>query len=186
MQLRQLTLIALFTALQALLAQIAIPLPFSPVPVTGQTLGIFLVIFFLEGRQAFLAVLAYLLLGAAGAPVFAAGRGGLPVLLGPTGGYLLGFLPGVYLGGRLLQGRANPGRGRTAAALFICLFSCYIAGALQLGLIMRLDATRTILAGVIPYLFPDLAKAGLATALVPALRATRKPGLFSRSQDRFP
>lgn len=171
MHLRQLTLIALFPALLALLAQVSIPLPFSPVPVTGQVVGIFLAAVLLGGRGAFLAVLAYLLLGAAGAPVFALGRGGLAVLLGPTGGYLLGFLPGAYLGGRILEGQARPGSLRTAAAMALCLLCTYLPGTIQLSLVMGLTLPQALLAGALPYLPLDLAKMGLVMAVAPALRA---------------
>ena len=88
MSLRELNRIALITALIAVLARLSIPLPFSPVPVTGQLIGIFLAGLLLGGRNGFLAVLAYLLLGAAGAPVFSYGLGGPAVLFGPSGGYL--------------------------------------------------------------------------------------------------
>lgn len=170
MQLRQLTITALLTALLTLLAQISIPIPFTPVPVTGQTLGIFLSVLLLGKRQALLAILSYLLLGAAGVPVFASGRGGLPVLLGPTGGYLLGFLPGAYLGSRFLQGRTNPNIRHTITALFLCILFYYLPGTLQLSLVMRLSFSQAILAGTLPYLLPDLAKAALAATITPAIR----------------
>lgn len=81
----------LFSLLTALLAQLALPLGWTPVPVTGQTLAVFLTGFVLGPRLGPFAMLLYLLEGLAGFPVFAAGRAGLAHLLGPTGGYLLSY-----------------------------------------------------------------------------------------------
>ncbi|HOX23970.1 MAG TPA: biotin transporter BioY, partial [Elusimicrobiales bacterium] len=83
----------------AMLAKLSLPLPFTPVPVTLQTLGVYLVAAALGPRKAFLAVLTYLAQGFAGLPVFAQGTlPGIAALLGPTGGYLIGFLPAAALG----------------------------------------------------------------------------------------
>ena len=96
-QLAQLARIALFPALLAILAQIVIPLPFTPVPLTGQFIGIFLAPVIFGTRGAVLAVLSHLLLGAAGAPVFSMARGGLGMILGPAGATCWACPPGVYL-----------------------------------------------------------------------------------------
>ena len=168
MAVRRLTLIAFFTALIAILAQLAIPLPFSPVPLTGQLIGVFLAGTLLGGRDGCLAILAYLLLGAAGAPVFSLGRGGLAMLLGPTGGYLWGFLPGVYLSGRIQEGKQPPCvRGLLAAAggAFFTLGCTYLGGAIQLSLVTGYSAGEAILAGVLPFIPLDLAKAAIAAVL---------------------
>src|SRR5215204_6140633 len=82
---------ALMAAVTAVAAQIAIPLPFSPVPFTLQVLGVILSGLLLGPRYGALAQAIYLLIGAVGVPVFAQFRGGLGVLLGPTGGYLLSY-----------------------------------------------------------------------------------------------
>jgi biotin transport system substrate-specific component len=183
---RQLALAAFFAALIALLAQIAIPLPFSPVPLTGQLLGIFLAAALLGGRAGALAVLAYVLLGAAGAPVFHAGRGGLALLLGPTGGYLLGFIAGTYLAGRLLERHPQSGMLRTAAALAACLGATYLLGTLQLALVLGLSWPRALLLGIAPYLPLDLAKLLIAAGLSVRLRRIlHRHGLLLPVQPRF-
>jgi biotin transport system substrate-specific component len=168
MAVRRLTLIAFFTALIAILAQLAVPLPFSPVPVTGQLIGVFLAATLLGGRDGCLAIFAYLLLGAAGAPVFSLGRGGLMMLLGPTGGYLWGFLPGVYLSGRIQAGNQRPGAPgllTTAGATLFTLGCIYLCGTIQLSLVTGYSTGEAILAGVLPFIPLDVAKAFIAAAL---------------------
>jgi biotin transport system substrate-specific component len=87
----------------ALLAQVAIPLPFSPVPITGQTFAVLLVGVLLGSRRGGLGVLLYLLEGAAGLPFFAGGTAGLARLAGPTGGYLVGFVVAAIVVGLLAE-----------------------------------------------------------------------------------
>ncbi len=162
MSLRELSRIALFTALIAVLAQISIPLPFSPVPLTGQLIAVFLAGLLLGGKNSFIALLAYLMLGAAGAPVFSYGQGGPGVLFGPSGGYLLGFLPGVFICGKLLEKHYTPGILRTAAAMLCCLGCTYLMGTVQLALLMGYSAAEAVIAGVLPFLPADLAKIAFA------------------------
>lgn len=92
-------LAALGAAIIAVLAQVSIPLPFSPVPITGQTFAIGLIVTILGMRLGSLSVLVYILLGAVGAPVFSGMSGGFGVLVGPTGGYIIGFLPTALIMG---------------------------------------------------------------------------------------
>lgn len=156
---RKLTLSALFTALTAVLAQVAIPLPFSPVPFTGQLIGVMLAAALLGSKAGALAMAAYLMLGAAGAPVFSMGRGGIYMLTGPTGGYLWGFLGGVYLAGLIIEKAREPGFLHYAAAMLSLIAITYSCGALQLALIMRYSAWQALLLGVFPFLPFDLIKA---------------------------
>ena len=162
---QKLTISALFTALIAVLAQVAVPLPFSPVPVTGQVVGVLLTGALLGSRAGFLTIVAYLLLGAAGAPVFSLGRGGIYMLTGPTGGYLWGFIPAVYFAGRIMEKVGQPSIYRTSAAMLTALSFIYLCGSLQLGLIMRYNLWQTMLTGVIPFVPLDLLKAALAAFL---------------------
>lgn len=105
---------AMMAAVTAVLAQVAIPLPGNPVPVTLQVLGVLLAGLVLPPAQALQSVAIYVALGAVGLPVFAAGRAGLHVLVGPTGGYLWGFIVGAYVTARLRGG--GPATGQPAAA----------------------------------------------------------------------
>ncbi len=89
--------------LLALLARLSIPVPFSPVPITGQTFGILFLGAVLGSRIGILSVIMYIFEGSIGLPVFAGGTMGFLYLLGPTGGYLIGFIPAVYLVGYLSE-----------------------------------------------------------------------------------
>jgi biotin transport system substrate-specific component len=172
MQIRQLAMIALFPPLIALLAYVTIPI--QPVPITGQVIGVFLAAVLLGGKGGFLALLAYLLLGAAGLPVFSGGRGGLAILFGHTGGYLFGFLPGVYLAGRVVERRSGPGLPRAIAALLLCLGCTYLLGAVQLALLLGLTPLQAFLLGVAPYLPLDLAKIAITAPLALKVRESLK------------
>ena len=100
---RELTAAALFCALTAICSQISLPLPFTPVPINLAAFAVLAAAGLLGCRGAVLSVAAYLLLGAAGVPVFAGFRGGLSVLAGPTGGYLAGYLAAAWITGWLLK-----------------------------------------------------------------------------------
>jgi len=89
---KQMVLIALMTAVTCVLGPLSIPLPFSPVPISLTNFAIFLAIFVLGMKNGTISFIIYLLLGAVGVPVFSSFRGGLQVLAGPTGGYLIGFI----------------------------------------------------------------------------------------------
>ncbi len=165
MPLNRLIVCALFTALIAILAQIAVPVPFSPVPLTGQLIGVFLAGLLLGARAGSLTVAAYLLLGAAGAPVFSFARGGIYMITGPTGGYLWGFIPAVIVTGLILERTKKPHLIGSFAALLPALGIIYFCGALQLGLIMQYTILQVVVVGILPFLPLDLLKAGLAAYL---------------------
>lgn len=144
--------------LVSLLAQIAIPLPWTPVPITGQTLGVGLVALSWGGRRASLILLVYLLIGAVGAPVFAMGKSGL--LLGPTLGYLVGMWFAAVAMGFLAD------RGYTRG-FWTSLLAAYAGSACTLGLgvlilSLYLPADQLLMAGVLPFLPGDLVKNTLA------------------------
>lgn len=163
--------IAIFTALMAICAWIAIP---TAIPFTLQTMGVFLAVGLLGGKRGTLAVLAYILLGAMGAPVFTNFSGGIGVLLGTTGGYILGFLFTALLmwGMERLMGT---GRVVLAASMVLGLLVCYAFGtAWYMFLYTRSTgpvALSTVLGWcVFPYILPDLAKIAAAWSLSISLR----------------
>ena len=134
----------------ALSAQIAIPVPFSPVPISLQTFAVVLTGAFLGSRLGSLAVVAYLLEGAVGLPVFAQAHFGLIHLAGPTGGYLLGFIPAAYVTG-LLAERGNE-NSLLRAMLIISAGTgiIFICGLTWLSMV--LNRSEVLILGFYPYL----------------------------------
>jgi biotin transport system substrate-specific component len=153
------------SALIALSAQVAIPLPFSPVPITGQTFGVLLVASLLGRSRGAAAALAYLAEGAAGLPVFAGAAAGPAVLLGPTGGYLLGFVPAAALCGALAERGWDRTGLRTAVSMIL---GNIVILALGLSWLARFVGAPQVLAlGFWPFVPGDIVKIGLAAALLP-------------------
>jgi biotin transport system substrate-specific component len=165
----------------ALLARAAIPLPFSPVPVTGQTLGVLVAGMTLGSRRGLACVLAYLVEGAAGLPVFAGGAG-LACLAGPTGGYLLGFLPAAYVIGLLAERGWDRHPVTTVTAMIIGNALLYVGGLVWLA---RFGGTRNVLAlGLYPFIPGDVTKLAIAAALLPTIwRIHRKVGSRQGNSD---
>jgi biotin transport system substrate-specific component len=151
----------------AVAAQAAVPVPFSPVPMTLQPLAVLAVGGLLGAAGGAAALTAYLALGMLGLPVFAAGSSGIVHLLGPTGGYLLAFPAAAALTGAL----AGRGRGvlRVLLACAAGMVLIHAGGMSQLALLGGDPATAFRL-GFVPFLTGDLLKIGLAAGLVLALR----------------
>lgn len=102
-KLRGMIIAAFGAAIIGILAQVSIPLPFSPVPITGQTFAIGLIVTIFGMKWGTISVIVYALLGAVGVPVFSKGASGLGALLGPTGGYIIGFIPTALIIGYYLH-----------------------------------------------------------------------------------
>lgn len=152
--------------LMGLLAQVRLPLPFSPVPITGQTFGVLLLGALLGKTRGTMAVVAYLSEGMAGLPVFAGATAGPAVLLGPTGGYILGFLPAAYVVGALAQAGWDRRTGTTFLMMCIGTGLIYLTGLL--GLARFVPSHLLLETGLLPFLPGGLIKIGLATLFLPA------------------
>ncbi|MCE2517534.1 MAG: biotin transporter BioY [Alphaproteobacteria bacterium] len=155
------------SVLIALSAQIAIPLPFTPVPVTGQTFAILMVGMALGSTRGALAVVAYLMEGAAGLPVFAGGTGGMAPLMGPTAGFLFGFVPAAFVTGFLAEGGWDRNPVTTALAMLAGNAVIYIPGLIVLGSILGTTPSTTLEYGFLPFYLGDLVKLALAAAMMP-------------------
>lgn len=158
---------AMFAALTAVLGLISIPLPFSPVPVSGQSLGIMLAGSILTARQAGLSVLTFVLIGAVGVPVFSGLTGGLGVVIGPRGGYYLGFLVGSIVIA-LLKGKNNPWR-LALANLIGGIGVVYLFGVSWLSFVTGMSLEKALMAGAIPFIPGDLFKVFAATFIGAAI-----------------
>lgn len=155
---------ALFAALIAVLGLISIPLPFSPVPISGQSLGVMLAGCILSVRQAGLGLLGFLLLGAVGLPVFAGFTGGIGILLGPRGGYLLGYLIGGIVIA-LLKGQHNTLWRLAMANIIGGIGVVYFFGVLWLSFVTGIGLEKTVLTGALPFILGDLIKTVVATLI---------------------
>jgi biotin transport system substrate-specific component len=165
-------LVAGFSLVVALSAQVAIPLPFTPVPVTLQTLAVLLAGCLLGSGRGALAILAYIGEGAAGLPVFSGGRAGIVHLLGPTGGYLLGFLAAAYVVGLLAERGALRGWAGTLLALVLGNAILYIPGVAWLGAFTGMD--KAIRFGLLPFLAGDVLKTAAGLGILSGMAAVRE------------
>jgi biotin transport system substrate-specific component len=164
--------IGLATLIVALSAQVMVPVPFSPVPMTLQPLAVLAVGGLLGWSAGVAALLLYLALGVMGLPVFAGGGSGLPHLLGPTGGYLLAFPVAAGVTGALVAGVLESREGVSAAGLLRVLLACaldmaiiHVGGVAQLALLGGNPAAAFRI-GFVPFLTGDLVKVGLAAVLI--------------------
>ena len=171
MKVKDLVLVSLFAAMMCLFSTIQIPLP-TPVPFTLQIFGVAITGGLLGGYLGAMAIMIYTLLGAIGLPVFSGMRGGVQVLVGPTGGYIFGFIIAAFVIGTgmkyIVHKQSNP------KAKFITMFLTmslgliisYIVGTIQLKFVTGLDWPGAIAAGILPFFALDLIKILLSTAIV--------------------
>ncbi len=174
-------LCGLFAALMAICSFISIPLGFTPVPVNLATLGVFLAGGLLGKKYGTISLAVYVLLGAVGIPVFAEFRGGLSVLAGPTGGYIIGYIAAAFLVGLIVdaglqdrRSRIDQSRGRQllicVIAMIIGLLACYLLGTIWFIVSTHTGVAASLGMCVIPFLPGDALKIAAGAILVQKLR----------------
>ena len=168
---RDMTYIAMFAVVMAICSWISSP---SVVPFTLQTFGVFLAVGVLGGKRGTLAVLIYIRLGCVGLPVFAGFTGGLGILLGSTGGYIVGFLFTALTMWAMERLPSNPALV-AVASMVLGLIVCYAFGTVWFMLVYArttgpVGVWKALGWCVIPYVIPDLAKVALALILRKRLR----------------
>jgi biotin transport system substrate-specific component len=152
----------------ALAAQVSIDLPFTPVPITGQTFAVVLVGAGLGAVLGLASLGLYLFVGALGAPVYADGTHGWDVLTGPTGGYIVGFVLAAGVTGYLAQRRWDRRFSSAVAAMLTGNVVIYLVGLPWLAEQIDAGLEGTLEAGLYPFVVGDLLKLYLAGALLPA------------------
>lgn len=162
---REAVLILVGVVLLSLSAQVRIQLPFSPVPITGQTFGVLLISALYGSRRAPAAVLSYLAIGGLGLPVFAGGGAGVTTLLGPTAGYLIGFPMAAFVVGTLSEKGWDRHHLSAAISMVLGNVLIYVAGVLWLARFTGWDNVLAI--GVVPFLIGDAIKIALAMLILP-------------------
>ncbi|AXE77898.1 biotin transporter BioY [Streptomyces atratus] len=152
-------------ALTGIAAQIAVPVPGSPVPVTGQTFAALLVGTALGARRGFLSLAVYALVGMAGVPWFSEGTSGMGF---PSFGYVLGMLLAATVVGGLARRGGDRSVLRTAGTMVLGSAIIYAVGVPYLALSTGMSASAAIAAGLVPFLLGDALKAALAMGALPA------------------
>lgn len=170
--------VAVFVILTALGAFVRIRLPFTPVPITLQTFFVLLCGLVLGRRLGVAAQSAYLLLGAAGLPIFSGAGGGLFYLLGPTGGYIFGFLPAALVAGAFIR-RVKGGFFQVVAILCLADLLLLSCGVAWLKVILGYSLGELLAIGFFPFLAGDLLKIFAAAAIYLRLKP-RLSEVFSK------
>jgi len=159
---------SLFAALTAIGAFIRIPVP-GPVPITLQIFFVILTGLVLGSRWGGTSMIVYVMLGLIGLPVFAGGLSGIGVLLGPTGGYLIGFIIGAFVTG-LISHRAKESLLASVLAVVSGLFMIYLSGIIQLSIILHISLWEAVVMGVLPFVLFDCIKIAAAVIIAGKIR----------------
>ena len=168
---------SLFAILTGIGAFIAIPI--GPVPITMQTLFTYLAGGILGSKWGALSQVIYVILGLIGIPFFAGGKAGIGVLVGPTGGYLIGFVVGAYVMGWLIEFRRSLSFMWILFSMVIGTLVIYTLGIIQLSLWLKIGLEKAILIGVLPFIVGDSLKILLATYITIKIRKLYKPMINS-------
>jgi biotin transport system substrate-specific component len=165
--LRELVYASLFAALIAVGAFISVPI--GPVPIVLQNMFVFLTGLLLGSRWGLASLAVYLMAGACGLPVFAGGSGGIARFAGPTGGFLLGYLPVVFLVGWI--GERRPGRLVRDVTGMICgTVVLYACGVSWLAMVTGMPLTKALAVGMLPFLVGDGLKIAAAALIARSVR----------------
>ena len=158
--------IAVFAVIMAICSWISIP---TAVPFTLQTFGVFVAVGVLGGKRGTLSILVFILLGAIGVPVFAGFSGGIGVLAGTTGGYIIGFLFSALV---MWAMEKLPGKKSVMqiVSMIVGLIVCYAFGTAWLAIQNKMSFFQAMLIGVVPYLVGDAIKIAVAAIIGPQLR----------------
>lgn len=148
-RIKDMTFVAIFVAIISVISQISFPTP-SAVPITLQTLIIPFTGYYLGIKRATISILIYIMLGLIGVPVFASFQGGLYVILGPTGGFIWGFLIIVILCSLFAKTRLAIPVGISS------MFLCHIAGIFQYTIVMKTSPWAAIISVSFPYIVKDI------------------------------
>jgi len=166
---RDMTLIALMTAVLCILGPLAIPVPFSPVPVSFTNLALYLIVYILDFKCSLLCYTIYYLLGSAGLPIFSGFRSGFGHVAGPTGGYLLGFFLQTAVSAYFMK-HWKSHRFMELLGLTLGTIACYGFGTLWLSHHLHISLSSGLTVAVLPYLPGDILKIIAASLLGTKLR----------------
>lgn len=152
MKTKDLVISSLCAALMAIFSQLSFPLPFSPVPITLQIFGVVLISSIVTKKQAITSIIVYLLLGAIGIPVFANFSGGFSKIIGPTGGYLIGFVVMTLI----ISYTRDSKKALFIFSTYLAVILDYVFGVGQLMIVTGSSITASLIAGLYPFIIKDV------------------------------
>ena len=152
---KNLSLMALMSALLCLLAPISIPI--GPVPITLSIFIIYIISYILDANSALISVFIYLLMGIVGLPVFAGYKSGLGVILGPSGGYLISYLVVVYISS-YYNNKYYYNKILQLLFMFIALILCYVCGTIWFSIFKKMTFIESLFICVFPFIITDVIK----------------------------
>lgn len=165
---QQMALVAIMTALTCILAPFSLPI--GPVPISLTNLVIYFSLYLLGWKLGTLSYVIYLLIGLVGVPVFSGFTAGPAKLFGPTGGYLIGFIPMAIIAGIVIDKYTEKWL-LCLLAMIVGTIVCYTLGTAWLAYEAKMDMMAALWAGVIPFIPGDLVKMALAILIAPKIRA---------------
>lgn len=169
----QMAFIALFAALTGVLSQISIPLPFTPLPINLALLSVFISGGLLGWKNATISQLVYIAIGAIGIPVFTKFNGGIGVLVGPTGGFIIGYVLCAFIIGLLVSRMPNK-EWCVSIAMVAGLIACYTIGTAFFMVVTRNGFVAALTACVFPFLIGDAIKILVGSIVVVRLKKLLK------------
>ncbi len=175
---QNMTLMAVLAAVMCILGPMSIPI--GPIPVSLTVLTVYLAVYILGMKYGTMAYLIYLLIGLVGVPVLSGYTGGPAKVFGPTGGYLIGFVPMALISGWFID-RFYKKIPMQVLGMLLGLVVCYMIGTVWLAVLAHMDARAALMAGVIPFIPFDLMKIAISVVIGRAVRNRLTAILAGRS-----
>lgn len=164
---KKMAVVSLMTAITCILSPISIPIFITPVPISLGVLAIYLTAYVLEPIEALISVTIFLLLGISGLPVFSGYTGGLGKILGPTGGYIVGFIFTVYISSVFIH--LKKGRLWDIIGMVLGLTLCYLPGTIWFSYQQGKGFIAALLLCVVPFLIGDAIKIAISAIIGPEI-----------------
>lgn len=181
---KEITLVGLATAIMGIFSQLSLPIPFTTVPLTLQTFGLVIISVVLGKKIGPLSILIWALLGTIGIPVFSGFSSGLGVLVGPNGGYIIGF---IFMS--FIIGYTSTSTSKNNILLFLGVYLGqavqYTFGVLQLKIVLGLSFPNSLLAGLYPFILKDIIMITVAVTLALAIKKSLKRVLISNDTNKI-
>lgn len=166
---KNITLCALFAALTAILSQISIPLPFTPVPINLATVSVFMAGGLLGAKEGAISQAVYVIIGIIGVPVFANLTAGLGIAIGPTGGYIAGYIVATIIVG-IISKKLGDSIYSYIVAMSVGIIGCYFIGTAWFMYLSKNGLVESLTMCVIPFLIGDIFKIILSAILTKKLK----------------